>query len=153
MSHVFHDRGDGLSHCKICNGAEGSLTTDCPGRKMPAETEEAVYTGLIDYADGAWRPGVGQRMFALGIPQCMLGDPKMFDDAVLLAFLADSGFRELETDTVVVCYSNECPSKFVLYRRLSDGRHAYVRGDGQPNGYAWVEVTRPKEVCHGPGRW
>lgn len=61
MQHELNDREDGLRHCKVCNGGEGSLPSDCPGKKMPAETDEAVYAGLIDFVDGTWRPGNTQQ--------------------------------------------------------------------------------------------
>ena len=38
-----------LKWCECCNGAEGSLPTDCPGRRMTDEEEEAVVVGLLDY--------------------------------------------------------------------------------------------------------
>lgn len=59
--HVFHDREDGLQHCKVCNGAEGSLPSECPGVRMPPETEEAVYACILDYAGGQWVAGQAQR--------------------------------------------------------------------------------------------
>lgn len=54
MQHVFHDRDDGLSHCKVCNGAEGSLPVECPGTKMTAWQEEAVYKGRLQFSNGQW---------------------------------------------------------------------------------------------------
>ncbi len=44
----------GLFSCTICNGAEGSLPTECPGRKMAYEEERAVYAGHLDFKDGKW---------------------------------------------------------------------------------------------------
>ena len=66
MKHVFYECGGkcqedghcqycdgGLAWCTTCGGAEGSLTTDCPGRKITADEEDAIYkTGLLDYRDG-----------------------------------------------------------------------------------------------------
>lgn len=43
-----------LFHCSVCNGAEGSLPTECPGRKMIEREEAAVYAGDIDYKNGQW---------------------------------------------------------------------------------------------------
>lgn len=54
MKHDYHDREDDLSHCKVCNGAEGSLTSDCPQRRMTADEQDAVYAGDLDFKDGAW---------------------------------------------------------------------------------------------------
>ena len=47
--HIYHDREDGLAHCKVCNGGEGSLPTVCPGREMTPEEEDAVYAGTLDF--------------------------------------------------------------------------------------------------------
>lgn len=47
--HVYYDREDGLAHCKVCGGGEGSLPTVCPGRVMTADEADAVYAGTIDF--------------------------------------------------------------------------------------------------------
>lgn len=52
--HVYHDREDGLAHCKVCNGAEGSLPTQCPQRKMTEVEADAVYAAQLDYRDNHW---------------------------------------------------------------------------------------------------
>ena len=54
MEHEYYDREDGLCHCKKCNGAEGSLPTDCPGVAMTANEQELVYGGRLDYCAGGW---------------------------------------------------------------------------------------------------
>lgn len=54
MDHIFHDREDGLAHCKVCNGGEGSLPTECPGRQMTATEADAVYAGQLDFVGGTW---------------------------------------------------------------------------------------------------
>lgn len=41
----------GLAACKVCSGAEGSLTTDCPGQPMTKEQSDGVYAGLLDYTE------------------------------------------------------------------------------------------------------
>lgn len=41
----------GLGLCKVCGGAEGSLTTDCPGFKLTASILDGVYTHGLDYKD------------------------------------------------------------------------------------------------------
>jgi len=47
----------GLAVCKVCGGGEGSLTTDCPGEKIPYEKDQRVYAGKIDYREGqGWVP-------------------------------------------------------------------------------------------------
>lgn len=47
--HDLFERDDDLSHCKVCGGAEGSLTTLCPGRRMTNDEEKAVYAGKLDF--------------------------------------------------------------------------------------------------------
>ncbi|MDF2650150.1 MAG: hypothetical protein K0Q73_5955 [Paenibacillus sp.] len=42
----------GLALCKVCGGMEGSLTTDCPGEKIPFDQDQKVYRGEIDYVEG-----------------------------------------------------------------------------------------------------
>lgn len=55
-THDFHDREDGLAHCKVCGGAEGALPTECPGLKMSPEALDEVYAGRLDYQQvkGGW---------------------------------------------------------------------------------------------------
>lgn len=55
--HDFYDREDGLAHCKICHGGEGSLPRECPGREMTAEEQDAVYAGNLEFfQDKWWKP-------------------------------------------------------------------------------------------------
>jgi hypothetical protein len=42
-----------LAVCKVCNLAEGSLTTDCPEEPSYKKSED-VYNGKIDFVDGKW---------------------------------------------------------------------------------------------------
>ena len=44
----------GLFICAVCGGAEGTLTTDCPGNKLDEETQTRIYVGHIDFKDGVW---------------------------------------------------------------------------------------------------
>lgn len=44
----------GLALCTVCRGAEGSLPSECPGTEMTREQEEDVYTGKLDFCNGAW---------------------------------------------------------------------------------------------------
>lgn len=45
----------GLSWCVVCNGFEGSLTTDCCGRKITDEEEDRIYKqGTLDFKAGQW---------------------------------------------------------------------------------------------------
>lgn len=41
--------------CKICDCAEGTLPTECPGVKVTGGTQDDIYRGKIDYVDGGWR--------------------------------------------------------------------------------------------------
>lgn len=54
MEHKLHDREDGLAHCTVCNGAECSMPTDCPGTKMGIDQADAVCDGDIDFINGKW---------------------------------------------------------------------------------------------------
>ncbi len=46
----------GLGFCTVCNGAEGTLTTECCGRPITEEEEHRVYiAGNLDFYDGKWR--------------------------------------------------------------------------------------------------
>lgn len=65
--HTFHEcakpgcrvcRG-GLGWCIVCGGAESSLPTECPGKRMGPEIEEAVSKGTMDFIDGAWESKQG----------------------------------------------------------------------------------------------
>ena len=50
LSCMFCDGG--LFACTVCNGAEGSLPTDCPGARMTEERADAIYAGNLDYREG-----------------------------------------------------------------------------------------------------
>ena len=52
FDHVLHEHGEGLAYCSVCTGAEGSLPTLCPGRKMTEEEERAVYANELDFNTG-----------------------------------------------------------------------------------------------------
>lgn len=54
MKHHFNEREDGLLHCKVCGGGEGSLPTECPGSKMTGAQEDAVYAGTLNFVGGIW---------------------------------------------------------------------------------------------------
>lgn len=56
--HYRHVVEGGLAVCKLCGGAEGSLTTDCPGIKVPYYVGQAVYHKELDFRDGIWMPGI-----------------------------------------------------------------------------------------------
>ncbi len=47
--------GGGLAICTVCGGAEGSLTTDCCGRKITEEEVHRIYNlGELDFKNGNW---------------------------------------------------------------------------------------------------
>lgn len=47
--------GDGdLQWCPICNGAEGSLPSECPKSKMSSGIEQLVYDAELDFVKGVW---------------------------------------------------------------------------------------------------
>jgi hypothetical protein len=43
-----------LALCRICNGAEASLATTCPGGPMSLEQEDAIAAGTLDFIAGQW---------------------------------------------------------------------------------------------------
>lgn len=43
-----------LAYCTTCGGAEGSLSTDCPGMRMTAGQEARVMARCLDYRAGRW---------------------------------------------------------------------------------------------------
>ena len=40
-----------LTVCEVCGGAEGTLTTDCPGKKIETERQQEIYETNRDYTD------------------------------------------------------------------------------------------------------
>jgi hypothetical protein len=44
----------GLANCLVCHGAEGSLPTQCPGRAMTHDEQDAVMAGTLDFDEGCW---------------------------------------------------------------------------------------------------
>lgn len=46
----------GLFACTVCEGLEGSVPTDCPGRAMTEAESDGVHRGEIDYRAelGGW---------------------------------------------------------------------------------------------------
>lgn len=46
----------GLFLCAVCNGAEGSLPTECPGQRMTAQQQDEIMAGRLDFVHGVWYP-------------------------------------------------------------------------------------------------
>lgn len=45
----------GLGACSVCGGFEGTLTTDCCGRRITQLEEDQIYRqGRLDFRDGKW---------------------------------------------------------------------------------------------------
>lgn len=45
----------GLGYCTVCHGFEGTLTTECCGRKITEEEEDKIYKqGTLDFNNGRW---------------------------------------------------------------------------------------------------
>ena len=45
----------GLTLCTVCGGTEGTLTTECCGRRLSKTEEEAIYREQsLDFRGGAW---------------------------------------------------------------------------------------------------
>jgi hypothetical protein len=51
----------GLASCTVCGGGEGTLPTDCPGERMTATQQDAVYAGSLDYTRKEGWTGHGQK--------------------------------------------------------------------------------------------
>lgn len=47
-------RDGGLFNCTVCDGFEGTLPTDCPGRKLTTVEADAIYAERLDYVRGRW---------------------------------------------------------------------------------------------------
>lgn len=45
---------DGLAICKVCGGAEGGLTAECPGRRLTFDEVDAIGRGELDFKSGEW---------------------------------------------------------------------------------------------------
>jgi len=43
-----------LSWCRVCGGAEGSLSSECPGRQLTQKEADAIYAKTLDYINGTW---------------------------------------------------------------------------------------------------
>lgn len=60
MKHLLHENHNcecivckgGLALCERCGGAEASMPTDCPGRKLTADESDMIQAGNLDYKDG-----------------------------------------------------------------------------------------------------
>lgn len=50
--HTFEAREDGLASCSVCGGGGDSLPTKCPGMRMDATINEAVYRERLDFDTG-----------------------------------------------------------------------------------------------------
>lgn len=162
MNHDFHDREDDLTHCKKCNGAEGSLPTDCPGARMTDAQEAAVFRGHIDFVGNRWMVPLGPiapetirnaerydflrgaihdeaRMEMLGRISPNPKTDNEFDDAV------DEAMRRLGVFTV---HAFDAERERVLfegefwrhYLRVSDARAAAgVTSPSDPQGRRWTQ--------------
>jgi len=45
----------GLRICRVCGGAEATLTRECPGRPMTAAEQDAVQAGTLRFEENRWR--------------------------------------------------------------------------------------------------
>ncbi len=43
-----------LDICKICGGAEATLTTECPGREMTEVEMDYVFNDAADFINNGW---------------------------------------------------------------------------------------------------
>ena len=47
----------GLRLCKVCNGAEGSLASECSGRFVSESEQDAIMASELDFVGGRWVAG------------------------------------------------------------------------------------------------
>ena len=40
--------------CTVCGGAEGTMTTECPGERLSREEEDMIWAGVLDFRAGTW---------------------------------------------------------------------------------------------------
>jgi len=58
--------GGDLASCTVCGGDEGTLPTDCPGKRLQEATLNAIWKGYINFKDGRWVLGrLYERRFIL----------------------------------------------------------------------------------------
>lgn len=55
-AHVYREVPgyEGCAECAICWGFEGSLPSECPGRRMTRGEAQRVYAGALDFRAGRW---------------------------------------------------------------------------------------------------
>lgn len=116
-SHDLHDREDGLAHCKVCGGAEGSLPTECPGARMSEVEEGAVYAGLFDFRNGYWQLQKQEPKLPVEVPESdtlwqlltgcslnhvrlclMCGDPELEQDADRVRQAAQDAWAQIRAE-------------------------------------------------------
>lgn len=51
--HTFPS-GEELASCTVCHCAEGTLPTHCPGARVSAEDQDAIYAGRLEFSGGQW---------------------------------------------------------------------------------------------------
>lgn len=66
MDHVLYECSPGcddefcvycrgcLAYCTVCGGAESSLPSECPGRKMDTTEQDAVMNFKLDFVNDSW---------------------------------------------------------------------------------------------------
>ena len=48
----------GLGYCTRCQGFEGTLPQECPGKPMFEWQKSGVWKGVLEYQNGAWTYGL-----------------------------------------------------------------------------------------------
>jgi hypothetical protein len=59
----------GLASCTVCDCAEGTLPSDCPGSPVSSADQDRIYAGRLDFTDGAWSEGVRSKYLFTSEPQ------------------------------------------------------------------------------------
>ena len=75
----------GLGACEVCGGAEGTLPTDCPGIKLDAYVQDAIYHGGLDFVNDQWlvkyckhgKPATQAGSWGKGCAECLKAEREL----------------------------------------------------------------------------
>lgn len=100
--HALDDPGDWLTHCRVCNGSDGSMPTHCPGRRLEASQKEAIYAGSLDFIAGSWHHkqpptsvnGLPKPYTKIELTKALvINAPGFFEDPAFIAWLNSSSTK------------------------------------------------------------
>lgn len=93
MRHDFYTViGTELVACDVCNCAEGTLPTDCPGVLVPERVQTLIHKGVVDFDGGRWVGGrLPQRKFAPVMREAVEGLRRLGEAARAVGFTPTNG--------------------------------------------------------------